>query len=456
MDLFEAASASNLEGVPLPERLRPKRLRDVVGQRHLVGEGSFLRRSLSIGRLPSVLLWGPPGTGKTTLAEVLSHEFDARFVRMSAVLVGVKDVRLAVEEAKRARHEHRRKTLLFLDEIHRFNKSQQDALLPHVENGTITLIGATTENPSFEVNAALLSRCRVLTVKPLDDEDQQILLERALTTKERGLGHLHILLEKDAAEALKEASAGDARRLLLSLEVAADLALSDRDKAVPDDVNTAVTLEHVEQAVARRLVRFDKEGDAHYGVISAYIKSMRGSDPDAALYYLARMLEAGEDPRFILRRLVIFASEDVGCADPRSLEIATAALQAFNLLGLPEGEWALAQATVHLAAAPKSNAAYMGLKRAREAVQAHPDAALPPSLQNAPTALMKREGLGVGYRYPHDHGGFTGDEYLPEQVAHEKFYRPTKNGSEAAFGRHLHRLWGDERYPEFRPPTDED
>jgi len=445
MDLFEAASERNLDGVPLAERLRPARIGDVVGQRHLVGEGSFLRRALAVGRLPSLLLWGPPGTGKTTLAEVLSHEVDARFVRMSAVLAGVKDVRQAVDDAKRARHEHRKKTLLFLDEIHRFNKAQQDALLPHVENGTVTLIGATTENPSFEVNAALLSRCRVLTTKPLDEDDQKKLLLRAMETPDKGLGHLPVVLDDDAANALVGASSGDARRLLLSLEVAADLALADRTAGEDAVVTTA----HVEQAVARRLVRFDKRGDAHYGVISCFIKSMRGSDPDAALYYLAHMLEAGEDPMFILRRLVIFASEDVGMADPRSLEVATAAVQAFQLLGLPEGQWALAQATVHLASAPKSNASYKGLKAARAAVQQNPNAELPLHLQNAPTKLMANEGFGKGYRYPHDVGGFAdGVQYLPDDFVDTQFYVPTQNGAEAAFARHLRRLWGTGRYPD--------
>lgn len=451
-------------GVPLAERMRPRTLDEIVGQPALVGEGSLLRRALDQGRVPSILLWGPPGTGKTTLAEALAHSVDARFERISAVLAGVKDIRAAIDAAKRARNEYGRATLLFVDEIHRFNKAQQDALLPHVEKGVITLIGATTENPSFEVNAALLSRCRVLTTSLLDEDAMHTLIDRALSLATRGLGHLDLSIDDDARGALVVASDGDARRLLTSLEVAADMALSERARAehpadkreAPDDeaaddestaTSTCIRLPHVEQAVARRVVRFDKKGDAHYGVASALIKSLRGSDPDAALHYLVRMLDAGEDPRFILRRLVIFASEDIGCADPMALQVATSALQAFELVGLPEGAIPIAHAVCHLAGAPKSNAAYMALKKARADLDRHANAPVPLHLQNAATALMKEQGVGDGYRYPHDYpGAFVDDQYLPDALVGQVYYRPTDHGFERRIRDRLERLW-PQRHP---------
>jgi putative ATPase len=435
VDLFEAARRDDPEGVPLAARLRPRRLDDVVGQSHLVGEGGFLRRCIERGRVPSLILWGPPGTGKTSLAEVLSAEVKGRFERLSAVLSGVKDIRAAITAAERARNERGQPTLLFVDEIHRFNKSQQDALLPHVERGTVTLVGATTENPSFEVNSALLSRCRVLVVKPLDDEAAAALLERALTTEKWGLGERELSLDDEARDALVSASGGDGRRLLTTLEIAAELCEATGEKHLE--------LEHIEQALAERVVMFDRAGDAHYGVASAFIKSLRGSDPDAALHYLARMLEGGEDPRFILRRMVVFASEDVGNADPRALQVAVAALSGYELVGMPEGRIILGQAATFLASAPKSNAAYKAIDAAIADVRAQPDLPVPPHILNAPTKLNKELGHGVGYRYPHDFPGhFVQQSYLPEALEGRRYYEPTNNGLERSIKDRLDHWWG--------------
>jgi putative ATPase len=432
VDLFQAAAEKDPTGVPLAARMRPRALDEVVGQRAVVGERGLLRRAVAAGRVPSLILWGPPGTGKTTLAEILSTAVDARFERVSAVLAGVKEIRAAIQRAERARFEGRAQTLLFVDEIHRFNKSQQDALLPHVEKGTVTLIGATTENPSFEVNAALLSRCRVVVLKAIDRADLEILLDRALTDP-RGLDGA-CGIEEDARELLLDASAGDARRLLTALEVSGDLAIAEeRDIALSD----------VELAVARRYVRFDKKGDAHYGVISAFIKSLRGSDPDASLHYLMRMLEAGEDPRFLLRRLVIFASEDIGNADPRALQVAVAAQQAFDFIGLPEGTHALAQATTFLACAPKSNATYEAWKAARKDLDRHGNAPLPAHVVNPATKLMERLGFGDGYKYPHDFpGSHVGQQYLPDELVGRVYYEPTTNGLERTIKERLDQ-WRD-------------
>jgi putative ATPase len=434
MDLFEKAREDDPNGVPLAERMRPKKLDEVVGQPHLVGEGAFLARVVKQGHIPSIIFWGPPGTGKTTLAEALSNEVDARFVKISAVLAGVKDLREAVEEARRARAERGRGTILFVDEIHRFNKGQQDALLPHVEKGVITLVGATTENPSFEVNAALLSRCRVLVTKPIDDDALASLVGRALSA-ERGLAPRGLSIDDDAQRALVTAASGDARRVLTSLEVAADMAESDAVKRI--------ALAHVEQAVARRVLLYDKAGEEHYNVVSAFIKSMRGSDPDAAIHYMVRMLEAGEDPLFILRRMVIFASEDVGNADPVALQTAVAALQAFELVGLPEGAIPMAQACTYLASTVKSNASYLALGEAKADLHAHGPLPVPMHLRNAPTSLMKGLGYGKGYEYPHDHaGGFVAAQYLPDAIAAKRYYRPTEHGVEKRIKERLAGLKG--------------
>jgi putative ATPase len=420
MELFEATRS--LVGAPLAERMRPRTLDDVVGQAHLLGHEGVLTKLIARGRLPSLILWGPPGTGKTTIADALSRTLDMRFAKMSAVLSGVKDVRAAIDDAKHARVMGRR-TLLFIDEIHRFNKSQQDALLPHVEDGTVTLVGATTENPSFEVNAALLSRCRVIVLRALDDDDLARLVDRALAGDE-ALAALALTITDDARSALAVAAAGDARRLLSSLEVTCDLAAMDAAREI--------TLAHVEQAVARRVVLYDKGGSQHFALASALIKSMRGTDPDAAIYYAVRMLEGGEDPRFVFRRLVIFASEDVGNADPHALTVAVNAFHAFEIMGMPEGVLPLTQAVTYLASAPKSNSAVTTYAKAREDVLAHPAATVPAHIQNAPTKLMKSLGFGDGYQYPHDFAGHHVDEmYLPDILAGRRYYEPSESGVEA-------------------------
>ncbi len=445
MDLFEQAAAADPTGVPLAERMRPKKLDDVVGQPHLTGPSSILARSVRQGRVPSILLWGPPGTGKTTIAECLAGEVEAKFVKVSAVLAGVADLRKAIEEAKRLRAEQRRGTILFVDEIHRFNKAQQDALLPHVENGTVTLIGATTENPSFEVNPALLSRCRVLVLKSVGPEGLIELLDRALTST-KGLVDRKISVEDVARKVLIAAAGGDARKLLTSLEVAADLAEAEG--------RVVVERADVEMAVQRRVLVYDKDGEQHYDVISAFIKSMRGSDPDAALYWGFRMLEAGEDPIFVLRRMVIFASEDVGNADPNALVVAVAALQAFQLCGMPEGAIPMAQAMTYLASAPKSNASYLAMHAVRREVHANGSLPVPLHLRNAPTKLMESLDYGKGYKYPHDFAGaHVGEQYLPDALREKTFYHPKDVGFEQGVReRRLERGQKNPDAPPAKPP----
>jgi putative ATPase len=424
-DLFERAAEQDPTGVPLAERMRPRTLDDVVGQPHLTGPGSFLAKAVAQKRIPSIVLWGPPGTGKTTVAECLAHDVKGRFVRMSAVLAGIKDIREAVEEARRARNERRESTILFVDEIHRFNKAQQDALLPHVEKGIVTLIGATTENPSFEVNAALLSRCRVLVTKPIPGADLAALAKRALADVARGLGDRKVELDDIALKVLVQAAGGDARRLLTSLEVSADMAEASGTKTI--------LREHVEQAISRRVLLYDQGGEEHYNVISAFIKSLRGSDADGAMHWLVRMLEAGEDPIFVLRRLVIFASEDIGNADPMALVVAMNALQAFQLMGMPEGTLPITQATTYLATAPKSNAVLLTYAEARKDVLAHGSLPVPLHLRNAPTKLMEGMGYGVEYKYPHDYeGAYVVEDYLPEKLKGRRYYQPKGQGHEAA------------------------
>jgi putative ATPase len=423
VDLFEKAAEDDPVGVPLAERMRPRRIGDIVGQAHLTAPGSLLDGALKQGRIPSLILWGPPGTGKTTLAEALAHEVKGRFVKLSAVLAGIKDIREQVEEAKRARAMHRTPTMLFIDEIHRFNKAQQDALLPHVEKGVVTLVGATTENPSFEVNPALLSRCRVLVTKPIGAASLEELVGRALSDQERGLGQRALSIDDIAKKALIFSAGGDARRLLTALEVAADLCEASGRK----------TLERsdVEQAISRRVLLYDSGGEEHYNVISAFIKSMRGGDPDAALHYLARMIEAGEDPIFILRRMVIFASEDVGNADPQALVVSIAALQAFQLMGMPEGALPLSQAVTYLSSAPKSNASYVAYGAARKDVLGYGSLPVPLHLRNASTNLLEQIGYGGDYKYPHDHdGGHVHQQYLPDALKDRRYYEPKDSGAE--------------------------
>jgi len=429
VDLFETATRT---GAPLADRMRPRTLGEVVGQAHLLGEGKLLARAIATDTVPSMVLAGPPGTGKTSLARVVANETKSVFVPFNAVLAGVPELRKALEAADERRAFRGERTILFVDEIHRFNKAQQDALLPHVERGSVTLIGATTENPSFAVNAALLSRARVFVLEPLGEESIVALLRRALGDAERGLGATAVAASDDALALLARATDGDARRALSALEVAVTH-VSGNTKLVD--------LEAVRESLGGTSIRYDKKGDEHYDVASAFIKSMRGSDPDAALYWMFRMLEAGEDPLFVLRRLIIFASEDIGNADPKALEVAVAADAAFRRIGLPEGLHPIGQACTYLATAPKSNATYSAWKLAREAVKSRGALPVPKKLRNPVTAEMSSRGLGEGYRYPHDEGGFAaGETYLPDALAGTRFYEPKPIGYEARIREHLDRL----------------
>ncbi len=414
--------------------MRPRTLDEFVGQEHLVGPGRALRRAIENDTIPSMILWGPPGTGKTTLAEIVAKATGAEFVALSAVSAGVADLRAVVADAQAARALGKR-TVLFIDEIHRFNKAQQDAVLPYVEDGTITLIGATTENPSFEVNSALLSRSRVFVLHALDDEAVATLVRRALGDSERGLGAERIELEEDALAALVGLANGDARVALSTLEYAA--------AAAPRDANGARRIDRdlIADALQRRMVAYDKKGENHYDVISAFIKSIRGSDPDAGVYWLARMLDAGEDPLFIARRLVILASEDIGLADSRGLLVAMAAQQAVHFVGMPEGFYPLAHATLYLATAPKSNSVGRTYGAALRDVEATRNDPVPLNLRNAPTGLMKRLGYGSGYRYAHeDYAEMEAagelppaerlEAYLPDNVRDRTYFEPGSQGEE--------------------------
>ena len=417
---------------PLAQRMRPRTLGEFQGQAHLLGPGRPLRPVVEGGgRLSSMIFWGPPGSGKTTLAALLAAHSGLRFAALSAVLAGVKDLRAAVAEAEEALRIGEG-TVLFVDEIHRFNKAQQDALLPYVERGTVVLIGATTENPSFEVISALRSRARVFTLKALEDEDIAQIVGGALADAERGLGGRGIEIAREALDLLTRLSVGDARRALTLLDAAAERAQGRIERT------------HVEAAVEARLPDYDKDGDQHYDVISAFIKSMRGSDPDASMYWLLRMLEAGEDPRYITRRMLIFASEDIGNADPRALAVANDAALAFDRVGLPEGRLILSQAVTYLASAPKSNSVLNALAGAADAVREFGALPVPMHLRNAPTPLMKSEGHGKGYRYPHDHDEhFVEAQYLPDRLANDRFYEPGDQGEERAIGERLRKWWRD-------------
>jgi len=402
-------------------RMRPNTLEGFFGQEHLVGEGKLLSRVLATDRVPSLILWGPPGSGKTTFARLIAHRTGAQFQTLSAVGSGVKDLRAAMERAAEARDVYARRSILFIDEIHRFNKAQQDALLPHVEEGTVVLIGATTENPSFEVISALLSRMRVVRLEKLSDDALCGIMRRALN-EDAQLDAAKVVVADEHLQTIAHASHGDARRALTTLEVVISLSLEDEE----------VSAELLEQALQGKTLLYDRAGDEHYNVVSAFIKSMRGSDPDGAVYWMTRMLEAGEDPRFVLRRLVIFASEDIGNADPQALVVAVSALSAFELMGLPEGALPLTQAVTYLACAPKSNAVLTSYASARRDVREQGSLSVPMHLRNAPTKLMRETGHGEGYRYPHDfEGHYVPERYLPEELAGRCYYRPSGNGFEA-------------------------
>jgi len=436
-----STSAGAVEGAPLADRMRPRSLDEVIGQEHLLGPGRVLRAAIERGELHSMILWGPPGTGKTTLASLMARTTGAQFVAFSAVLSGVKEIRGVIGAAEAERTRHGRSTVLFVDEIHRFNRAQQDAFLPHVEHGTIILVGATTENPSFEVNSALLSRCRVYVLQGLDEADLAKILRPAVTDAERGLGRRRPLVDDAALARIAALANGDARAALNILDLAVTLAPAEGGRP-------RVTEATIREAAQRKSLLYDKAGEEHFNLISALHKSLRDSDPDAALYWMTRMLESGEDPLYVARRLVRFASEDVGNADPAALALTLAAKDAYHFLGSPEGELALAQATLYLAMAPKSNAVYVAYNEAKEDVSERPAEPVPLHIRNAPTRLMTDLGYGAGYQYAHDAPDARVDqEHLPESLRGRRYYRPTDRGLEADIARRLldWRAWRAQR-----------
>jgi putative ATPase len=439
MTLFEHQGRRELERrAPLAARMRPHSFDEFVGQEHIVGSGCVLRNAIESDQIPSIILWGPPGTGKTTLANLVAAMTKCHFSPVSAVASGVADLRRIASEAGDRLGMHGQRTILFVDEIHRFNKSQQDVILPHVENGTLILIGATTENPSFEVVSPLLSRCRVFTLEPLNDEQVEVILRRAMDDRERGLGGFQPRMDADAMKALVTLSNGDSRVALNALELATSAV--DVDETGVRNLTAAT----IEDAMQRRAIMYDKAGDQHYDTISAFIKSVRGSDPDAGIYWLARMIEAGEDPLFIARRLVVLAAEDVGMADPQALSVAVAAQQAVHFIGMPEGRIPLAEATVYLATAPKSNASYLAIGRALQDVKKSRNEPVPLHLRNPATGLMKEMGYGRDYKYSHDYEGhFAPMENLPPNLKGRRYYEPGDQGFEAEVAERLERWWGE-------------
>ncbi len=434
MDLFDHAMQQDMEHeAPLAQRMRPLSLDEFVGQEHIIGPGKPLRRSIEADRLfSSIIFFGPPGTGKTTLAQLIANHTRAHFEKLSAVLAGVAELRRVIEESKERRRLHRQRTILFVDEVHRWNKAQQDALLPHVETGLITLIGATTENPYFEVIRALVSRSRIFQLEPLNEGQLGTIIDRALSDSERGYGGRAIRVDEDARKHLIDVSGGDARNLLNALELAVESTSPGEDGVIHVDLEVA------QESIQRRAILYDKDGDAHYDTISAFIKSVRGSDPDAALYWLAKMIAAGEDPRFILRRLIILAGEDIGLADPMALVVVTAAAQAYDYIGLPEGIYPISEATIYLATAPKSNSVGAYYK-ALEKVQQEGAGPVPTHLMDS-SRDAKGLGHGQGYQYPHSHPGhFTAQQYLPTPLLGTHFYQPSDQGYETQIAGRLAR-----------------
>ena len=441
MPLFDLPEEKDLpHSMPLAARMRPQTFGEFVGQEHLVAAGRVFRKCIEADQLPSMIFWGPPGSGKTTLAHIIANITSAQFSSLSAVSAGVADLRHVIGEAAKRLKLSGQRTTLFIDEIHRFNKAQQDAVLPFVESGTVTFIGATTENPSFEVIAPLLSRCRVFRLNLLSDEEVRPIVERAIKDKERGLGKFQIVISEEALDHLVTASNGDARVALNALEMAAFATVPD------SECLRSIDLSAIEQALQHRALLYDKSGDQHYDLISALHKSLRGSDPDAALYWLGRMLEAGEDPLYIARRLVRFASEDVGVADPQALVIAIAAQQAVHFVGLPEGNLALAQAAVYLAAAPKSNSLYQAYSRVQQDIQHGRSEPVPLHLRNPVTDLMRKTGYGNGYKYAHGYPNhFVRQQNLPPSLKGKRYYVPSDQGYEKEIADRLKKWWGEDK-----------
>ncbi|GMQ64943.1 replication-associated recombination protein A [Vallitalea maricola] len=438
MDLFDMMREKTLETEsPLAARLRPTSIEEVVGQEHIIGKGKLLYRAIKADKLGSLIFYGPPGTGKTTLAKVIANTTKAEFVQLNATISGKKDIEKVVNEAKNRLGMTLGSTILFIDEIHRFNKAQQDALLPYVEDGTVTLIGATTENPYFEVNSALVSRSRVFELKPLENKDIRKLIMRAIEDKEKGLGNFNASINEEAIEFLSDRANGDARAALNAIELGVLTTEPDEDGIIKIDINVA------SECIQKRVINYDKNGDNHYDTISAFIKSMRGSDPNAAVYYLARMIYAGEDPKFIARRIVICAAEDVGNADPMAIQVAMAAADAVNFIGMPEGRIILSQAATYVACAPKSNAAYLAIDKALEDVKRVQITTIPSYLKDSHYSGAKKLGHGTGYKYAHDYENhYVEQQYLPDELVDEIYYNPTDQGYEKKIVEHFKKIKG--------------